>query len=191
MDGISLQNLDITESSASCFNLLSKVNTCFTPFGKRLLRQWICTPLAIPEEIESRLDAIQELMSYSTFINRALVLLKGLPDLERLLSKQVINFKKYFVEANKVFHLISVITYNYFRVHLLGSAHRKQNHPEGRAIMFEEVTYSKNKISDLLSIINGFKSSKEIIVLLQGKFVYACIMLNNNTYIQVLKNVIM
>ncbi|XP_021954650.1 DNA mismatch repair protein Msh6 [Folsomia candida] len=139
LDGISLQNLDITESSASCFNLLSKVNTCFTPFGKRLLRQWICTPLAIPEEIESRLDAIQELMSYSTFINRALVLLKGLPDLERLLSK----------------------------VHLLGSAHRKQNHPEGRAIMFEEVTYSKNKISDLLSIINGFKSSKEIIVLLQ------------------------
>ncbi len=57
----------------------------------------------------------------------------------------------------------------FFRVHVLGSAHRKHDHPDGRAIMFEEVQYSKNKIKDLLSIIKGFRTCAEIIALLEGE----------------------
>lgn len=51
---------------------------------------------------------------------------------------------------------------------MLGSAHRSKNHPDGRAIMFDEINYSKHKIIDLLSILKGFKSCNKIIELLEG-----------------------
>lgn len=56
-------------------------------------------------------------------------LLKKLPDLERLLSK----------------------------IHNVGSPLKSQNHPDSRAIMYEETTYSKKKIIDFLSALEGFK----------------------------------
>lgn len=49
------------------------------------------------------------------------------------------------------------------RIHYLGSAHRSKNHPDGRAFFFEDVKYSRNKISDLLSTLKGFKTCVKII----------------------------
>lgn len=55
------------------------------------------------------------------------------------------------------------ITSFHFRIHSQGSAVRSRNHPESRAIFFEEAIYSKRKISDFLSALDGFKLSCDIL----------------------------
>lgn len=49
------------------------------------------------------------------------------------------------------------------RIHYLGSSHRAKDHPDGRAFFFEDIKYSKNKISDLISVLKGFKTCVKII----------------------------
>ena len=56
---------------------------------------------------------------------------------------------------------VKVINF-FFRIHTLGSASRNANHPDGRAIFFEEVTYSKRKIEEFLSLLDGFKSANKM-----------------------------
>ncbi|CAL8109509.1 unnamed protein product [Orchesella dallaii] len=116
-------------------SLLSTLDKCGTNFGKRLLRHWVCLPFAIPEEICDRQDAIEDLMRMRECRGKVIPLLKSLPDLERLLSK----------------------------THYLGSAHRSKNHPDGRAIFFNEINYSKNKINDLIAVLKGFKTCVKVI----------------------------
>jgi len=85
LDGITLRNLDITEGQKS---LLSVIDGCTTHFGKRKLRNWLCMPLARPNEISARLDAVEELIGLDSEIkNKVGPLMKTLPDLERLLNK--------------------------------------------------------------------------------------------------------
>lgn len=120
LDAVTLNNLEIflngTNGSTEG-TLLEKIDTCHTPFGKRLLKQWLCAPLCNPHAINDRLDAIEDLMVVPDKISEVVDLLKKLPDLERLLSK----------------------------IHNVGSPLKSQNHPDSRAIMYEETTYSKKK----------------------------------------------
>ncbi|KAK1791060.1 hypothetical protein P4O66_002102 [Electrophorus voltai] len=88
---------------------------------------------------EDRLDALEDLMRVPAQATEATELLKKLPDLERLLSK----------------------------IHSMGMPLKGQNHPDGRAILYEEVVYSKRKIADFLSALEGFKVMQEIISLLE------------------------
>ena len=39
---------------------------------------------------------------------------------------------------------------------------RKENHPDGRAVMYEEVNYGKRKIEDFIATLTGFKQAQEI-----------------------------
>jgi DNA mismatch repair protein MSH6 len=57
--------------------------------GKRLLKQWLCSPLCNPDTINDRLDAVEDLMNASSLVADVCESLKKLPDLERLLSKSV------------------------------------------------------------------------------------------------------
>ncbi|CAG7726423.1 unnamed protein product [Allacma fusca] len=132
LDGVTLRNLNINSGAG---NLLSKIDFTSTAFGKRLLRHWVCVPLAIPEEINARLDVVEELMGHSDLISTIIPILRSLPDLERLISK----------------------------VHTLGSAHRGKLHPDSRAFFFEETKYSRRKVADLLSVLKGFKLCVKII----------------------------
>lgn len=90
LDAVTLNNLEIflngTNGSTEG-TLLERVDTCHTPFGKRLLKQWLCAPLCSPYAINDRLDAIEDLMVVPDKISEVVELLKKLPDLERLLSK--------------------------------------------------------------------------------------------------------
>ncbi|XP_031212655.1 DNA mismatch repair protein Msh6 [Mastomys coucha] len=112
---------------------------CHTPFGKRLLKQWLCAPLCNPSAISDRLDAVEDLMAVPDKVTEVADLLKKLPDLERLLSK----------------------------IHNVGSPLKSQNHPDSRAIMYEEMTYSKKKIIDFLSALEGFKVMCKIVGLME------------------------
>lgn len=102
-----------------------------SPFGKRRLRQWLCTPLYRPEDIADRVAAVEELMPLLDGpVAAAKAALKGLPDVERLLA----------------------------RIHTLGSKVAAQDHPDAQAIMYEMETYGKRKIADLLAALKAFRA---------------------------------
>ncbi|CAN9499875.1 unnamed protein product [Ophioblennius macclurei] len=137
LDGVTLANLEIFQngSGGTEGTLLERLDTCSTPFGKRLLKQWLCAPLCNPTSIGDRLDAVEDLMAAQAQVTDVTNLLKGLPDLERLLSK----------------------------IHSIGTPLKGQDHPDSRAVLYEEVTYSKRKIADFLSALEGFKTMREVI----------------------------
>ncbi|XP_056903128.1 DNA mismatch repair protein Msh6 isoform X2 [Takifugu flavidus] len=140
VDGVTLANLEIFQngSGGSEGTLLERLDTCCTLFGKRLLKQWLCAPLCNPLSIKDRLDAVEDLMGLQAQAGEVSDLLKKLPDLERLLSK----------------------------IHGIGTPLKGQDHPDSRAVLYEEVTYSKRKIADFLSALEGFKTMQEIISVL-------------------------
>ncbi|XP_056251058.1 DNA mismatch repair protein Msh6 [Seriola aureovittata] len=140
LDGVTLANLEIFQngSGGTEGTLLERLDTCSTPFGKRLLKQWLCAPLCNPTSIKDRLDAVEDLMGAQAQATEVSDLLKKLPDLERLLSK----------------------------IHSIGTPLKGQDHPDSRAVLYEEVTYSKRKIADFLSALEGFKTMQEIISIL-------------------------
>ncbi|PVD32426.1 hypothetical protein C0Q70_07860 [Pomacea canaliculata] len=137
LDGVSLSNLEIIKNAVTGGTegtLLEQLDTCSTPFGKRLLVQWLCAPLCQPAAINDRLDAVEALMEMQELATEATDALKKIPDLERLLS----------------------------RIHSLGSLKQKSSHPAERAILYEETQYSKRKIEDFLATVGGFKVGLKI-----------------------------
>jgi DNA mismatch repair protein MSH6 len=90
LDGQSLINLEIfanTFDGGSDGTLFAMLNRCITPFGKRMLKQWVCHPLADARRINARLDAVDALMADSSVTDQFTVSLSKIPDLERLLSR--------------------------------------------------------------------------------------------------------
>jgi DNA mismatch repair protein MSH6 len=90
LDGQSLINLEIfanTFDGSAEGTLFSMLNRCITPFGKRMLRQWVCHPLGDAAKINLRLDAVDSLNADSTIMDRFTASLSKLPDLERLISR--------------------------------------------------------------------------------------------------------
>ncbi|KAK4545544.1 hypothetical protein LTR36_002894 [Oleoguttula mirabilis] len=90
LDGQSLINLEIfanTFDGSTNGTLFSMLNRCVTPFGKRMLRQWVCHPLAAARKINQRLDAVDALNADGTVMDRFTASLSRLPDLERLISR--------------------------------------------------------------------------------------------------------
>ncbi|KHN80366.1 DNA mismatch repair protein Msh6 [Toxocara canis] len=154
LDGVSLYNLNIVppldgvrrsgmrDSISSKYSLYNTINKCITPFGKRVLRQWVCAPSCDGDVLRARQDAIQWLMSPTAklFTDKATEVLRKMPDLERLLQK----------------------------IHTLGLKYRASQHPDSRAVMFEPLRYNRRKIGDLLSALSGFERVLEL-VRLYGK----------------------
>lgn len=143
LDGVTLANLEILQNGSTGTlegTLLERLDTCCTPFGKRLLKQWLCAPLCNPSSISDRLDALEDLMGAPAQVSEVAELLKKLPDLERLLSK----------------------------IHSIGTPLKGQDHPDSRAVMYEEVVYSKRKIADFLAALEGFKAMQEIVSIMSS-----------------------
>jgi len=131
LDGITVRNLELLVNNTTGGTegtLLARVDTCNTAMGKRTLRHWVVSPLLQKSGVMSRQGAVKELMKFS-HMQEVKLILKKLPDLERLLSK----------------------------IHAAGDAVKSQKHPDSRAIFFENDKYSKRKILDLLSCLDGFK----------------------------------
>ncbi|GIL60874.1 hypothetical protein Vafri_15713 [Volvox africanus] len=90
LNGAALENLEILENSegGSAGTLLSVLDNCATPFGRRRLRQWLCRPLGRITDIEARQDAVAELMgSLAEAAGQARKLLGGVSDLERAVAR--------------------------------------------------------------------------------------------------------
>lgn len=90
LDGQTLINLEIFVNSfdggveGTLFQLL---NRCVTPFGKRLLKLWICHPLLDTKKINARLDAVDSLNADHKTRDRFTASMQKMPDLERLISR--------------------------------------------------------------------------------------------------------
>ncbi|KAI8643162.1 muts domain V-domain-containing protein [Parasitella parasitica] len=90
LDGQTLANLEIFQNSydgsteGTVFKLLAN---SITPFGKRLFKQWLCHPLRRIEDINNRLDAIEDLMRLVDLHEAISKQMYGMPDLERLISR--------------------------------------------------------------------------------------------------------
>ena len=134
LDAVALANLEVLQNNfdrSEKGSLWAFVNRCKTAFGRRLLRGWLVKPLLRPKDIKYRAAAVEELMtSLSTEAEASRKLLKSLPDLERLLS----------------------------RVHTNGSKVRSQDHPDGRACMYEDKIYNGRKIRDFIDVLKGFET---------------------------------
>ncbi|CAG9832099.1 unnamed protein product [Diabrotica balteata] len=120
--------------------LKSVLDHCKTSFGKRLLARWICRPLCDPVKIKERQNAIKHLVNDTSLLQDVQNILKETPDLERLLMK----------------------------IHTYGSKSLTTQHPDGKAILYDNKTYSKNKIRDFLKTLKGFEKACEITHLFKG-----------------------
>ena len=90
LDQWTRRNLELTESlrvGGKKGTLLSVLDLTQTAFGGRLLKHWIDKPLLRQDEIEVRLNSVEELI-FDSFVRKDLLkLLSQVYDLERLLGK--------------------------------------------------------------------------------------------------------
>ncbi|PNW83581.1 hypothetical protein CHLRE_05g235750v5 [Chlamydomonas reinhardtii] len=91
LNGAALENLEILENAegGSAGTLLSVLDHCTTPFGRRRLRQWLCRPLCRCGDIRLRQDAVAALMegALAEAAGQARKLLAGVSDLERAITR--------------------------------------------------------------------------------------------------------
>ena len=94
LDMVTLRNLEIMSSTHDGYahgSLISILDQTITPMGGRKLKQWITRPLKNIEKIQSRLNAVDELMTTPKLRDQITTLLKDIGDLERLISKVCAN----------------------------------------------------------------------------------------------------
>lgn len=91
LNGSTLNNLEIFNNSfdgSDKGTLFKLLNRATTPFGKRMMKNWLLYPLVRINEINERYDTVDFFMHGGTemrdYVER---LLSGLPDLERLLAR--------------------------------------------------------------------------------------------------------
>jgi DNA mismatch repair protein MSH6 len=88
LDSQALQHLEIFETmegeSGSLFNIVDRTKT---KFGKRLMRRWIMSPLTNINQLNERLNAIEDLEEHVLEREKMSQALKKLPDLEKKANK--------------------------------------------------------------------------------------------------------
>ncbi|EDW70562.1 probable DNA mismatch repair protein Msh6 [Drosophila virilis] len=137
LDATTLSNLRIVGEEHS---LLSTLDHCCTKFGKRLLHHWLCAPSCDLIVLRERQEAIGELLRQPDELQQLRALLAPMPDFERHLAQ----------------------------IHLFGSKRIAQTeHPDSRAILFEEKLYNKQKLRSFMSILKGFETLMKLPVMFQ------------------------
>jgi DNA mismatch repair protein MutS len=90
MDGASQSNLEIIEPLRGRdreATLLGVLDRTVTSMGSRTLRDWLLHPLINPEEINRRLDAVEELTSERGALSSSRELLKEVRDIGRIIGR--------------------------------------------------------------------------------------------------------
>jgi DNA mismatch repair protein MutS len=90
LDAISLRNLEVLEGirgGSEKGTLLSILDRTATPMGGRLLKQWLSAPLRTVEAINSRLDAVEYLVSHAAVRMEAVQALRRVSDIGRIAGR--------------------------------------------------------------------------------------------------------
>jgi DNA mismatch repair protein MutS len=94
LDSVCIKNLELIRNirdggkEGSLYGILDITKTSM---GSRLLKEWIIHPLLSKEQIEKRLDAVEEFLSNTSKRRELRRILDGIQDIERLLSKLILN----------------------------------------------------------------------------------------------------
>jgi len=90
MDKFTIRNLELySGTSSGSVTLLSVIDKTLTPMGGRLLKRWLALPLKDIQKIKTRHDFVKYLIDHSSFYDLVETQIKGISDLERLISKVV------------------------------------------------------------------------------------------------------
>lgn len=159
LNGNTLANLEILRNDTDYKergSLLSILDHCKTPFGRRLLRRWVSRPLVSLPAVNERLDAISEILEGNNeIITKLGETIKKLPDLERGL------IRIHFGRANpgellKVLETLSRIS------NAFSQRDVKQN--EVQSVLLQRVVSSlpqiKDVVDEFLGEIDGGKAKE-------------------------------
>lgn len=90
LDRISQRNLELVDpifADGKGNTLLAVLDETITPMGARLLREWVLRPLRDKSQIESRLDAVQDLLEQPMLLAELRETLSAVRDLERTVTR--------------------------------------------------------------------------------------------------------
>ncbi len=92
LDKFTIRNLElINPQQPDGVALFHVMDQTLTPMGARLLRKWLVLPLKDKNEIESRLQVVEEFYENEELLKRTREILKNIGDLERLISKVAVG----------------------------------------------------------------------------------------------------
>lgn len=92
LDKFTTRNLELVHSpNENAKTLLDVIDQTSTPMGSRMMRRWIMLPLKEKESIEQRLNVVDYLVRSSDFSDRLAHHIRGIGDLERLISKVAVG----------------------------------------------------------------------------------------------------
>ena len=89
LDSQTLINLDVLHGAdgSEKGSLFEVLNRCATPMGKRLLKRWMCHPLRNADDINARLDAVDDFLETEGMLEGTDARFRRLPDVERAISR--------------------------------------------------------------------------------------------------------
>jgi len=90
IDQTSLRSLEIeqtTRAGKAEGTLLATLQSCRTPMGKRMLRQWLCYPLRDRVAIEGRQRIVGAMVEDTAFLESLRDALDGIQDIQRILAR--------------------------------------------------------------------------------------------------------
>lgn len=120
LDKFTVRNLELVGSAnENARTLLGVLDQTTTPMGSRLLRRWMLMPLKDREAIEDRLSVVDYLVRNRDFSAQLQQQIRGVGDLERLISKvavgrinprELLQLKRSLIAAAEVKRLCSLST---------------------------------------------------------------------------------
>lgn len=66
-------------------------------------------------------------------------------------------------KSYNILKLFEFFKINLSRIHLLGSRGVSQDHPDSRAILYEEVQYSRKNIIDFVATLDGYGLAMKVV----------------------------
>ncbi len=118
LDEVSRRNLELVSSmryNSRYGSLISVMDKTKTPMGARLLTNWMLNPLLDKNQIEQRLDAVEEFINNFAFTEDLRKILDSIGDLSRIISKvgsqrvnprDLLSLKNYLDTAPEIAELL-------------------------------------------------------------------------------------
>ena len=92
LDPFTIRNLELTDSlHPEAKTLCSVMDRTLTPMGSRLLKRWLMLPLKDMEQIEARLQTVEDITTREELREGVANSLRSVGDLERLISKVAVG----------------------------------------------------------------------------------------------------